>query len=121
MYKALTAVAVTLLAIGSAQAQRRIESLLDNGQAASRGNMNAKPYDQNSVAKPYNQNSVTKPYDQNSVTKPYDQNSVTKPYDQNSVANPYSPDSINNPYRAGSQHRQDGPSHFGFRWAPDDE
>ena len=85
MYKALTAVAVTLLAIGSAQAQRRIESLLDNGQAASRGNMNAKPYD------------------------------------QNSVANPYSPDSINNPYRAGSQHRQDGPSHFGFRWAPDDE
>ena len=112
MYKALTAVAVTLLAIGSAQAQRRIESLLDNGQAASRGNMNAKPYDQNSVAKPYNQNSVT---------KPYDQNSVTKPYDQNSVANPYSPDSINNPYRAGSQHRQDGPSHFGFRWAPDDE
>jgi hypothetical protein len=103
MYKALTAVAVTLLAIGSAQAQRRIESLLDNGQAASRGNMNAKPYDQNGVA------------------KPYDQNSVTKPYDQNSVANPYSPDSINNPYRAGSQHRQDSPSHFGFRWAPDDE
>jgi hypothetical protein len=94
MYKALTAVAVTLLAIGSAQAQRRTESLLDKGQAASRANMNAKPSDQNSV---------------------------TKPSDQNSVANPYSPDSINNPYRAGSQHRQDSPSHFGFRWAPDDE
>jgi len=90
MYKALTAVAVTLLAIGSAQAQRRTESLLDNGQAASRANMDAK-------------------------------NSVTKPYDQNNVANPYSPDSINNPYRPGSQHRQDSPSHFGFRWAPDDE
>ena len=87
MYKALTAVVVTLLAIGSAQAQafRQTQSLLDNGQAASRGNMKAKPYD------------------------------------QNSAANPYSPDSINNPYRAGSQHRQDSPSHFGFRWAPDDE
>ena len=91
MYKALTAVVVTLLAIGSAQAQRRSEppifnSLpLENRQAVSRGNMNATPYD------------------------------------QNSVANPYSPDSINNPYRAGSQPRQDSPSHFGFRWAPDDE
>jgi hypothetical protein len=87
MYKALTAVVVTLLAISSAQAQafRHTESLLDNGQAAPRGNMKAKPYD------------------------------------QNSAANPYSPDSINNPYRAGSQHRQDSPSHFGFRWAPDDE
>jgi hypothetical protein len=94
MYKALTAVIVTLLAIGSAQAQRRTESLLDNGQAASRGNMKAKPYDQNGVA---------------------------IPYDQNSAANPYSSDSINNPYHAGSQHRQDSPSHFGFRWAPDDE
>jgi hypothetical protein len=100
MYKALTAVVVTLLAIGSAQAQRRSEPPIfnsltrDNRQAVSRGNMNATPYDQNSVA---------------------------KPYDQNSVANPYSPDSIKNPYRAGSQHRQDSPSHFGFRWAPDDE
>jgi hypothetical protein len=53
--------------------------------------------------------------------KPYDQNSAANPPDQNSAANPYSPDSINNPYRAGSQHRQDSPSHFGFRWAPDDE
>jgi hypothetical protein len=96
MYKALTAVVVTLLAIGSAQAQafRQTQSLLDNGQAASRGNMKAKPYDQNSAA---------------------------NPPDQNSAANPYSPDSINNPYRAGSQQRQDSPSHFGFRWAPDDE
>jgi len=95
MYKALTALIVTLLVIGSAQAQRRTtESLLDNGQAASPGNIKAKPYDQNSAA---------------------------NPPDQNSAANPYSPDSINNPYRAGSQHRQDSPSHFGFRWAPDDE
>ena len=86
MYKALTALIVTLLVIGSAQAQRRTtESLLDNGQAASPGNIKAKPYD------------------------------------QNSAANPYSPDSVNNPYHAGSQHRQDSPSHFGFRWAPDDE
>lgn len=86
MYKALTAVVVTLLAIGSAQAQafRQTESLLDNGQAAPRGNMK------------------------------------TNPYNQNSAANPYSPDSINNPYRAGSQ-RHDTPSHFGFRWTPDDE
>ena len=96
MYKALTVVVVTLLAIGSAQAQafRHTESLLDNGQAASHGNMKAKPYDQNSAA---------------------------NPPDQNSAANPYSPDSINNPYRSGSQQRQDNPSHFGFRWAPDDE
>lgn len=95
MYKALTAVVVTLLAIGSAQAQafRQTESLLDNGQAAPRGNMKTNPYDQNSAANPYN---------------------------QNSAANPYSPDSINNPYRAGSQ-RHDTPSHFGFRWTPDDE
>lgn len=104
MYKALTAVVVTLLAIGSAQAQafRQTESLLDNGQAASRGNMKAKPYDQNGVA------------------IPYDQNSAANPYNQNSAANPYSPDSINNPYRTGSQ-RHDTPSHFGFRWTPDDE
>src|SRR6516225_1519593 len=94
MYKALTAVVVTLLAIGSAQAQRSTESLLDNGQAASRGNMNARPYDQHPVANPYS------------------------PV-QNPVANPYSPDSTNHPYGAGSQHRQDSPSHFGFRWAPD--
>jgi hypothetical protein len=94
MYKALTAVVVTLLAIGSGQAQRPTESLLGNGQAASRGNMNARPYDQNPVA---------------------------NPYDQNSAANRYSTDSTNNPYGAGSQHRQDSPSHFGFRWAPDDE
>jgi hypothetical protein len=94
MYKAVTALIVTLLVIGSAQAQRRTESLLDNGQAAYRGNMKANPYDQNSAA---------------------------NPHDRNSAANPYSPDSINNPYRAGSQHRQDNPSHFGFRWAPDDE
>jgi hypothetical protein len=53
--------------------------------------------------------------------KPYDQNSAANPPDQNSAANPYSPDSINNPYRAGSQQRQNSPSHFGFRWAPDDE
>jgi hypothetical protein len=93
MYKALTAVVVTLLAIGSAQAQafRHTESLLDNGLAASHGNMKAKP------------------------------NSAANPPDQNSAANPYSPDSINNPYRSGSQQRQDNPSHFGFRWAPDDE
>jgi hypothetical protein len=95
MYKALTALIVTLLVIGSAQAQRRTtESLLDNGQSASPGNIKAKPYDQNSAA---------------------------NPPDQNSAANPYSPDSVNNPYHAGSQHRQDSPSHFGFRWAPDDE
>jgi hypothetical protein len=95
MYKALTAVVVTLLAIGSAQAQQRqTQSLLHNEQPASPGNMKAKSYDQKSVA---------------------------NPYDQSNAANPYSPDSINNPYRAGSQHRQDSPSHFGFRWAPDDE
>ena len=95
MYKALTVVVVTLLAIGSAEAQQKqTQSLLDNGQAAPHGNMKAKPYDQNSTA---------------------------NPPDQNGAANPYSPDSINNPYRAGSQQRQDSPSHFGFRWAPDDE
>jgi hypothetical protein len=96
MYKALMAVVVTLLAIGSAQAQafRHTESLLDNGQPASRNNMK---------------------------TNPYDQNNAANPHDQNSAANPYSPDGINNPYRGGSQHRQDSPSHFGFRWAPDDE
>jgi hypothetical protein len=95
MHKALTAVVVTLLAIGSAEAQQKqTQSLLDNGLAASPRNMKAKSYEQNSVANPYG---------------------------QNSAANPYSPDSTNNPYRAGSQHRQDSPSHFGFRWAPDDE
>jgi hypothetical protein len=96
MYKALTAVVVILLAIGSARAQhKQTESLLDNGQ----------------VAPPHG----------NVKTKPYDQGSVANPYDQNSAANPYSPDSNNNPYRSGSQRRQDSPSHFGFRWTPDDE
>jgi hypothetical protein len=95
MYKTLTAVVVILLAIGSAQAQhKQTESLLDNGQVAPHGNVK---------------------------TKPYDQGSVANPYDQNSAANPYSPDSNNNPYRSGSQRRQDSPSHFGFRWTPDDE
>jgi hypothetical protein len=108
MHRALMAVVVTFLAIGSAQAQYmgnysanpflRPAPLqppgtfnnpygsslnspnLYNGQGQYRGNMNANPYDPNSVANPYGR-----------------------------YGSPYSPDSTNNPYGAGSRYRQDSP------------
>src|SRR5258707_1960156 len=53
---------------------------LYDSQGAYRGNLNANPYDPNSVANPYGQ-----------------------------YGSPYSPNSINNPYGAGSPYRQDSP------------
>ena len=58
---------VTFLAIGQAQAQSRMEPAFNspklyNGQGSSRGNMNTKPYGQNSVANPYYSDSINNPY-----------------------------------------------------------
>jgi len=47
-------------------------------------------------------------YHGNLNANPYDPNSVANPYGQ--YGSQYSPDSINNPYGAGSPYRQDSPN-----------
>jgi hypothetical protein len=47
-------------------------------------------------------------YHGNLNANPYDPNSVANPYGR--YGSPYSPDSINNPYGAGSPYRQDSPN-----------
>jgi hypothetical protein len=56
---------------------------LFNSQGEFRGNLNANPYDANSVSNPYGR-----------------------------YGSQYSPDSINNPYGAGSRYNKDSPKNF---------
>jgi len=67
MHRTLMVAVVTFLAIGQAQAQSRMEPAFNspklyNGQGSSRGNMNTKPYGQNSVANPHYSDSINNPY-----------------------------------------------------------
>ncbi|NBT44103.1 MAG: hypothetical protein EBT06_04125 [Gammaproteobacteria bacterium] len=52
------------------------------------GNLNANPYDPNSVSNPYGQ-----------YGSPYSPDSINNPYGR--YGSPYSPDSANNPYGQG--------------------
>ena len=60
---------------------------LYDSQGSFRGNMNANPYDPNSIANPYGQ-----------YGSKYSPDSVNNPY---GAGNPYSPDSPSNPYGTG--------------------
>jgi hypothetical protein len=61
---------------------------LYDSQGVYHGNVNANPYDPNSIANPYGR-----------YGSPYAPNSVNNPYGQ--YGSPYAPNSVNNPYGVG--------------------
>jgi hypothetical protein len=65
-----------------------LSTAMQSGQGQYRGNMNANPYDPNSVANPYGR-----------YGSPFSPDSINNPYGQ--YGSPYLPESPNNPYGNG--------------------